>query len=145
MKMKPIAYDAIIYLIILFLGCLSGGVLLAAYNANQLIWLGNYLVTLRLVQTGSSSISLAIAWLSVWFWASVFIWAKPSKLIQTDGPTTALWLLLSWTIAISIVFLLGFANQRMSKLGLTKNQSKYGLVVIVWAAMILGWSIYQWL
>lgn len=144
MKTKPIAYDAIVYLIFLLLGCISGGILLAAYNANQFIWLGNSLVTLRLVQTGSASISLAIAWLSLWFWGSVFIWAKPSKLPEGNGPATALWLLLSWTIAIGVVFLLGFANQRMYKLGLNKTQSTYGLLIIVWGATILGWSIYQW-
>jgi len=145
MKSKSIAYDAIIYLIVLLLGCVSGGMLLAAYQANQFIWLGNSIVTLRLAQTGSSSISLAIAWLSMWFWASVLIWVKPYKLTSNDGPTVALWLLLSWTIAISIVFLLGFANRRMSKLGLNQRQSTYGLILIVWGAMILGWCIYQWL
>jgi len=145
MKTKSIAYDAIIYLLVLFVGCLFGGGLLAAYNANQFIWLGNSIVTLRLAQTGSSSISLAIAWLSMWFWASVLIWVKPYKLVANDGPTVALWLLLSWTIAISIVFLLGFADRQMSKLRLTPRQSTYGLIIIVWGAMILGWCIYQWL
>lgn len=145
MKTKNIAYGAVIYLMILFIGCVSGGTLLAAYNANQFIWLGNFVIALRLAQTGSSSISLAIAWVSIWFWGSVFVWAKPFKILGDYAPPIALFLLLSWSIAIGNIFLLGFANRQTSKLGLNKKQSTYALTTIVWVAMILGWNIYQWI
>lgn len=145
MKTKNIAYGAVIYLMILFIGCVSGGTLLAAYNANQFIWLGNFIIALRLAQTGSSSISLAIAWVSIWFWGSVFVWAKPFKILGDYAPPIALFLLLSWSIAIGNIFLLGFANRQTSKLGLNKKQSTYALTTIVWVAMILGWNIYQWI
>lgn len=145
MKTQNIAYGAVIYLAILFVGCVSGGILLAAYNVNQFIWLGNFIIALRLAQTGSSSISLAIAWLSVWFWGSVFVWAKPFKLLGDYAPPIALFLLLSWSIAIGNIFLLGFANRHTSKLGLNKKQSIYALIIIVWGAMILGWNICQWI
>lgn len=145
MKPRNIPYDSIIYLIILFLGYMVGGYLLAVYNVNQFILLGTYIVTLRLVQTGSSSISLAIAWLSMWFWGSIFVWAQPLSLGKINAQTVALLLILCWILATSIIVLLAFANQRMYKLGLDKTKSIYGLVVIVWGAMTIGWHGYQWI
>jgi len=145
MKLKSIDYGAIIYLIILFLVSVSGGILLAAYNTSQFIWIGNLLIVLRLAQIGSPAITLAIAWISMWFWASVFVWAKPFKLLSDYPPPIALFLLLSWSIAMAIVFLLGFAKPQTDKLGLNIKQSTYGLTILVWGAMIIGWNIYQWI
>ena len=143
MKLRNIPYDSIIYLIILFLGYMLGGYLLAVYNVNQFILLGTYIVTLRLVQTGSSSISLAIAWLSIWFWGSVFIWAKPISLGMITAKKVALLLLLCWILAIGITFLLAFADKQMYKSGLNRKNSDYGLIIIVWGAMTVGWYVYQ--
>lgn len=143
MKLQNIPYNSIIYLIILFLGYMLGGYLLAVYNVNQFILLGTYIVTLRLVQTGSSSISLAIAWLSIWFWGSVFIWAKPISLGVITAKRVALLLLLCWILAIGITFLLAFADKQMYKLGLNRKNSAYGLIIIVWGAMTVGWYVYQ--
>jgi len=143
MKLRNIPYDSIIYLIILFLGYILGGYLLAVYNVNQFILLGTYIVTLRLVQTGSSSISLAIAWLSIWFWGSVFIWAKPISLGVITAKKVALLLLLCWILAIGITFLLAFADKQMYKSGLNRKNSDYGLIIIVWGAMTVGWYVYQ--
>jgi len=143
MKLRNIPYDSIIYLIILFLGYMLGGYLLAVYNVNQFILIGTYIVTLRLVQTGSSSISLAIAWLSMWFWGSVFIWAKPINSGEITAKRVALLLLLCWILAIGITFLLAFANKQMYKLGLNRKNSTYGLIIIVWGAMTVGWYVYQ--
>ena len=143
MKLRNIPYDSIIYLIILFLGYILGSYLLAVYNVNQFILLGTYIVTLRLVQTGSSSISLAIAWLSIWFWGSVFIWAKPISLGVITAKKVALLLLLCWILAIGITFLLAFADKQMYKSGLNRKNSDYGLIIIVWGAMTVGWYVYQ--
>ena len=143
MKLQNIPYNSIIYLIILFLGYMLGGYLLAVYNVNQFILLGTYIVTLRLVQTGSSSISLAIAWLSIWFWGSVFIWAKPISLGVITAKKVALLLLLCWILAIGITFLLAFADKQMYKSGLNRKNSDYGLIIIVWGAMTVGWYVYQ--
>ncbi|PZO36887.1 MAG: hypothetical protein DCF19_20375 [Pseudanabaena frigida] len=144
MKSKFIPYDSIIYLIVLFLGYVIGGYLLAAYNVNYFILIGIYIVTLRLAQTGSSSIGLAITFLSIWVWGGVFVWAKPLILGKVNAKTVALSLLLSWILATAIILLLAFANQRMYKLGLDKNKSIYGLIIIVWGAMTIGWHLYQW-
>ena len=143
MKLRNIPYNSIIYLIILFLGYMLGGYLLAIYNVNQFILFGTYIVTLRLVQTGSSSISLAIAWLSIWFWGSVFIWAKPISLGVITAKKVALLLLLCWILAIGITFLLAFADKQMYKSGLNRKNSDYGLIIIVWGAMTVGWYVYQ--
>jgi hypothetical protein len=58
MKLQSMPYGAIGYLLALFLGYLVGGGLLAAYNVNPLILIGNYLITLRLAQTGSFYVDL---------------------------------------------------------------------------------------
>jgi hypothetical protein len=144
MKLQSMPYGAISYLIALFLGYLVGGGLLAAYNVNPLILIGNYLITLRLAQTGSSSISLAIAWLSMWIWGAVFVWAKPLKLGDSNAQTIAFLLLSCWILATGIIFLLAFAKESMYKLGLNKHKSIYGLTILTWGAMTLGWQIYQW-
>lgn len=138
------AYGAIGYLIVLFFGYLTGGYLLAAYNVNIFILIGNYLITLRLAQTGSSSIGLAIAWLSMWIWGAVFVWAKPLGLATSNVKTVALLLLSCWILATSIIFLLAFAKERLEKLGINKHKSIYGLITLTWLAMTLGWHIYQW-
>jgi hypothetical protein len=144
MKLQSMPYVAIGYLIALFLGYLVGGYLLAAYNVNLIILIGNYLITLRLAQTGSDSISLAIAWLSMWIWGAVFVWAKPFRLEETNPQTIALLLLSCWILATGIIFLLAFAKERMYKLRLNKRQSIYGLTILTWGAITLGWQIYQW-
>lgn len=144
MKLQSIPYSAIGYLIALFLGYLVGGYLLAAYNVNPFILIGNYLITLRLAQTGSSSISLAIAWLSMWIWGAVFVWAKPLRLGEVNAQTVALLLLSCWILATGIIFLLAFAKESMYKLGLNKHKSIYGLTILTWGAMTFGWHIYQW-
>jgi len=144
MKLRYIPYWEIGYLIVLFLGYIAEGYLLAAYNVNQLILLGNYFITLRLAQTGSSSISLAIAWISIWIWVGVFVWAKPMIIGAANVQIVAFFLLSSWIIATSLTFLLAFAKARIYKLGINKHNSSYGLIILVWGAMTIGWHVYQW-
>lgn len=135
--------SSIIYLIVLFLGYMVGGYLLAAYNVSHTIIIGTYIITLRVAQTGISSITLAITWLSACFWGGAFKWVKPSSLGDLTATRVALLLLLCLILAISILFLLAFANKHMYKLGLSRNKSNYGLIIIVWGAMTMGWYIYQ--
>jgi hypothetical protein len=144
MKLLSIPYGAIAYLIFLLIGYIAGGYLLAAYNVNYFILIGNYLVTLRLAQAGASSISLAIAWVSMWIWGAVLLWAKPFMLVEISPNTVAFLLLSCWILATSMIFLLAFAKTRMHKLGLNKRQSIYGLTILTWGAMTLGWHLYQW-
>jgi hypothetical protein len=144
MKLLSIPYAAIAYLVVLLIGYIAGGYILGAYNVNYFILTGNYLVTLRLAQTGASSISLAIAWISLWVWGAIFVWAKPFMLVEISAKTVAFLLLSCWILAISMIFLLAFAKTRIQKLGLNKRQSIYGLTILTWGAMTLGWHIYQW-
>ena len=72
MKPLSIPFAAIAYLVVLLMGYMAGGYILSAYNVNHFILIGNCLVTLRLAQTGSPSISLAIAWISLWIWGASF-------------------------------------------------------------------------
>lgn len=144
MKFRDVSYDAIIYLLILFLGYTVGGYLLAAYDVNRFILIGTALITLRLAQTGTASIALAIAWICLCFWGSVFLWSKPISLDKITPQTVASLLLLCWTLSITIVFLLAFAHKSMHKLKLDRKKCTYGLLTIVWGAMILGWSVYHY-
>ena len=144
MKLISISFGAIAYLIVLIFGYIAVGYLLAAYNVNIFILIGNYLVTLRLAQTGASSISLAIAWISLWIWGAVFVWAKPFILLEISAQTVALLLLSCWILATGMIFLLAFAKSRMYKLGLDNRKSTYGLIILTWGAMTIGWHLYQW-
>jgi hypothetical protein len=144
MKLIPIPYSAIGYLLALWLGYFAGGYLLAAYNVHPLILVGNYLITLRLAQTGSSAISLAIAWLSMWIWGAVFVWAKPLRVGAINVQTVALLLLSCWILAAGIIFLLAFAKKSIYKLGLDNRKSIYGLTILAWGGMTAGWYVYQW-
>jgi hypothetical protein len=144
MKLLSIPFGAIAYLVVLLMGYIAGGYILAAYNVNYFILIGNYLVTLRLAQTGASSISLAIAWISMWIWGAAFLWAKPFILVEISAKTVAFLLLSCWILATSMIFLLAFAKTRIQKLGLNKRQSIYGLTILTWGAMTLGWHLYQW-
>ena len=143
-KIKAFPYDTIIYLLILFVGYVVGGYLLAVYNVNLVISIGTYLVVLRLAQTGISSIGIAIAWLSTWFWGSIFLWAKPISLGTVNAQQVALLLLLCWTFSMSIIFLLAFAHKRLAKLGSSYQQTVYFLTILTWGAMTIGWYVYQW-
>lgn len=144
MKPLSIPYAAIAYLVVLLMGNIAGGYILAAYNVNYFILIGNYLVTLRLAQTGASSISLAIAWVSIWIWGAVLVWAKPFMLVEISPRIVAFLLLSCWILATIMIFLLAFAKTRMQKLGLNKRQSINGLTILTWGAMTLGWHLYQW-
>ena len=141
MNLPNIPYKAICYLIVLLVGYMVIGYLLAAYAVNQFFLVVNHLVTLRLSQTGTSAITLAIAWISMWIWGAVFVWAKPFALGAINPQIVALLLLSCWTIAIGVIFLLAFAHEKMYKLGLNKHQTIYGLTIIVWGAMTFGWHV----
>lgn len=143
-KIKAFPFDAVIYLIILFVAYVVGGYLLAIYNVNLVIAIGTYLIVLRLAQTGISSIGIAIAWLSTWFWGSAFLWAKPISLGIVSAKTVALLLLLCWIFSMSIIFLLAHSHSRVAKLGSSYRQTVYVLTVLTWGAMTIGWYLYQW-
>ncbi|MBD2187208.1 hypothetical protein [Pseudanabaena mucicola] len=143
-KLKSLPYDSVIYLIILFVAYVVGGYLLAIYNVNLIILIGTYLVVLRLAQTGSSSIGIAIAWLSTWFWGSAFLWARPISLGDISAQKVALLLLLCWLFSMSSIFLLAFAHKRVAKLGGSQTQTVYGLTGLTWGSMTIGWYAYQW-
>ena len=145
MKPLSIPFGAIAYLVVLLMGYMAGGYILAAYNVNHFILIGNYLVTLRLAQTGASSISLAIAWISLWVWGAAFVWAKPFILVEISAKTVALLLLSCWILATSMIFLLAFAQSKTYRLGLSKRQSIYGLTILTCGAMTFGWHLYQWI
>jgi hypothetical protein len=142
MKKIKIHYDAVIYLLVLFLGFAVSGYLLAVYHVNQLILFANLVMTLRLVQTGSAAIAIAIAWISIWFWGGVMLWATPISFGKMSPRAVALWLLLCWMLSIAMIFLLAFASKYMNKLGLKQHYATYGLLAIVWGGMAIGWLLY---
>jgi hypothetical protein len=138
------------YLILLGLGYLGLGWLLAAYKVSWLIWLGTLLMTIHLSIAETGAIFLANLWLVFVVSLGIILNSKISLhfLPFNRAQIWALTLLIIWFFSISLIFMLAFAPPKFKNLGLSwlKKVQKYNahiLIAVTWIAMRIGYVIYK--
>jgi hypothetical protein len=138
------------YLILLCLGYIGLGWLLAAYKVSWLIWLGTLLITIHLSIAETGAIFLANLWLVLVISLGIILNSKISlHFLPFDrAQIWALTLLIIWFFSISLIFMLALAPAKLKKmsLGWLKKFQKYNayiLVTVTWIAMRIGYLIYK--
>jgi hypothetical protein len=138
------------YLILLCLGYLGLGWLLAAYKVSWLIWLGTLLIIIHLSIAESGAIFLANLWLVLVISLGIVLNSKISLhfLPFHRAQIWALTLLIVWFFSISLIFMLAFASAKLKNLSLGRlnkfhKYNAYILVAVTWIAMRLGYLIYK--
>lgn len=131
------------YLVLLLLGYSLVGWLLAAFQVFWLIWPVTFLVTFHLIRSGPPAIALSSSWvIGLMTLAAVMkAWAPvwDSRVPHEHAQLWAQGLLLIWFGASGLVVLLAFAERMvMRPLGLAGHQAVYGLVILIWSAMVIG-------
>ncbi|GAB4232234.1 MAG: hypothetical protein Kow00121_60380 [Elainellaceae cyanobacterium] len=149
--MKPFSihanYVAWGYLVLLILGFLSVGWLLAAFQVSWLIWLGTMAITLHLAHAGTDAIAIATAWIAtiISIGAVIKAWAPiwDSRVPWENARLWASGLLLIWLGTTTTGLLLAFAQQPLRSLNWDTNVCSRSLLVLTWSAMACGWLLYQ--
>jgi len=73
------------YLLVLWLGYMVAGRLLAVYNVPAAIWLGTFMATLHLAWAGIGAIALGMVWVLVLIWIAAITYAMPVYMHSLDG------------------------------------------------------------
>lgn len=134
------------YLLLLIFGYGFLGWLLAAFQAVWLIWLGTFAVILYLICSGTAAIAVSQSWIvSIMTLAAVLKSWTPVWGSQVPFEQAQLWakgLLLIWLAAVSLAVLLGFASTILQPWKLSPRLTRYGLILLLWAALGLGGLAY---
>jgi hypothetical protein len=138
------------YLLLLFLGYIAAGWLLATYRVSWLVWLGTLGITLHLAIAETGAIVLANTWVVVIILSGIFFNTKISLnfLPFERAQIWALSLLIIWVFAIALIFMLAFAKTIMNKLCVgwifkLQPYTSYILLSVIWIAIKCGYLIYK--
>lgn len=136
-----------IYLLVLSLGYVSAGWLLAAFQVPGFVWIGTLGIVLYLTKAGADAIVVASAWvvgvISVGAVLKVWTPVWHSRLPYENAQLWAVGLLLIWLWAMMLVVLLAFAQIRMQTIGFRFLRSSSGLVLWIWVALGCGGLLYK--
>ena len=136
-----------IYLLVLGLGYVSAGWLLAAFQVSGFVWIGTLGILLYLAKAGADAIVVASAWIVgvISVGAVLKLWTPVwhSQLPQENAKLWAFGLLLIWLWSMVLVILLAFAKIRMQAIGFRFLRSSSGLALWVWVALGCGGLLYQ--
>lgn len=131
------------YLLVLWLGYVVAGQLLAVYNVPAAIWLGTFMATLHLAWAGTGAIALGMVWVLVLIWIAAITYAMPAYMHSLDGSPWAMSLFMLWARGIILVLMLAFAHRFLESWNLRQNDTFWLLVGLVWSALGLGALIYR--
>lgn len=135
------------YLLLLLGGCGAAGWLLAGFGAPGLVWLGTLGVVAHLVAAETDAIALASAWVMAIVAGGVvgkaWIPLWDSRVPHENAQRWAMVLWLLWLGAIGLVVLLARARRMLRGLGWRDRQAARAIGLLAWAALGVGWFIYQ--
>jgi hypothetical protein len=131
------------YLLVLWLGYLVAGRLLAVYNVPPVLWLGTFLATLHLAWAGTGAIAVGMVWVLVLIWIAAIGYAMPVHIQSLDGRPWAISIFLLWARGIILVLMLAFSHRFLEPWNLRRTDAFWFLVGLVWSALGLGGLIYH--
>jgi hypothetical protein len=123
-----------VHLVLLIVGYILGGWLLATFNVPWFIYAVTSAVTFHLVRSEIAAIPLA----SIWVTFMVSIAAMATWPVHISAQLWALFLLMLWILALGLVFLLAFARPSIKMLNLIRWHHPIKLVISVWGSLVLG-------
>jgi hypothetical protein len=123
-----------IHLVLLILGYVLGGWLLATFNVPWFIYAVTLAVTFHLVNSEIAAIPLA----SIWITIMISIAAMGTWPIGIPAQLWAFFLLLLWIFALGLVLFLAFVRPSIKMLNLIRWHHPIKLVISVWLALALG-------
>ncbi|MGB8701621.1 MAG: hypothetical protein WCD18_19575 [Thermosynechococcaceae cyanobacterium] len=135
--------NALVYLVVLWMGYLVAGWILAAYNAPKILWIGTLAATMHLAWAGTGAIALAMVWILALIWIAALAYAQPLDAPWTDGRSWAESIFRLWLRGIIFVLLLGFSHRFFTPWGLSRTQSFGVLLSITWSALGFGALMYR--
>jgi hypothetical protein len=136
-------FRTVAYLIVLWLGYVAIGWLLAVYDVPALIWVGTLAATMHLAWAGTAAIAMGMVWVVTLISMAAFVYAIPAYLRSQDGQDWAMSLFKLWGRGIIFVLMLGFANRFLAPWQLKRSHSFWILVGLTWSALGLGAIIYH--
>jgi hypothetical protein len=128
---------AFVYLYGVWLGYFLAGVMLNAFQASWVVWLGTLLMTVHLCWAGTAAIALAVAWVVATMWTAAILGSTPLP-IYFNGSSWALILIGAWLMATGFIMLLGFARKPIQQLGLKPVHGFWTLLGLTWSALAMG-------
>jgi hypothetical protein len=128
---------AFVYLYGLWLGYFLAGVLLTAFAAPSVVWVGTLLMTVHLCWAGSAAIVLALAWAVSMVWVAAILGSTPLS-IYLNASAWALTLFGVWVMAIAFIVMLGFARKPVQQLGFRPTKGFWVLIGLTWSALAVG-------
>jgi hypothetical protein len=131
------------YLLVLWLGYLVAGRLLAVYNVSTAIWLGTFMATLHLAWAGTGAIALGMVWVLVLIWIAAISYAMPVYIHSLDGSPWAISIFMLWARGTILVLMLAFARRFLEPWHLRRTAAFWLLLGLVWSALGLGGLIYH--
>ncbi len=131
------------YLLVLWLGYVVAGQLLAVYHVPAILWLGTLMATLHLAWAGTGAIAIGMVWVLVLIWIAAITYAMPAYIHALDGSVWAISLFKLWARGIILVLLLAFANRFLEPWHLRRKDAFWLLAGLVWSALGLGALIYH--
>ena len=136
-----------IYLLVLSLGYVSAGWLLAAFQVSGFVWIGTLGTLLYLARSGADAIVVASTWvvgvISVGAVLKAWTPVWHSRLPYENAQLWAVGLLLIWLWAMVLVVLLAFAKIRMQTIGFRLLRSSLGLILWIWVTLGCGGLLYH--
>jgi hypothetical protein len=128
---------AFVYLYGVWLGYFLAGVMLNAFQASWVVWLGTLLMTVHLCWAGTAAIALAVIWVVATMWTAAILGSTPLP-IYFNGSSWALILIGAWLMATGFIMLLGFARKPIQQLGLKPGHGFWALLGLTWSALTVG-------
>lgn len=135
-----------VYLILLGMGCVAAGWLLAAFQVPWFVWCGTLGVMGHLARAKSDAIVLASAWVVLlMFIAAVTKAWTPAWYSNLPWENARLWargLLLIWLGATGLVLLLAFAPSKLQSIDWSTPRTSTCLLIFTWITLLLGGFLY---
>jgi hypothetical protein len=112
--------------------------LLSDCNAPWISWFGTQALTLHLAWVGTDAVALAVAWIICLVWGGAFSIAWPKSIPWAGFSVWAVFLALTWILALGLILTLAKAERTMKFGGMNNTQSFLILVIITWVGLGLG-------
>jgi magnesium-transporting ATPase (P-type) len=144
--MRPSVTDSIWLYLAVWLGYVSAGWLLAAFEVPWWVWLGTEAIILHLIKAGAEAIAVASAWIVVVISVAAVVKAwTPVWDSRIPFEHAQLWaggLLFIWFWALGLVLLLAFAHKLTRLNGFRTYRFKL-LLLLTGAGLGTGWFVYH--
>lgn len=131
-------YKASLYLILLAVGYLIAGWILASFHASVWVWLGTVLMILHLARSGSDGIFLAMCWMIGIICTGVILKSWPTFIPLDNIKLWSISYIFLLLLTILLIFGLAFAQTPLQSFRLNPKQGFYLLILLSGLSLLMG-------